>query len=272
VGAHQLGDAIGWLPTSYLESKPPPLEHVAQLEAQVADLQAKLDAAQREAGEHRGHIEQLSTADAERAEAMRRLSEENRDLRAGERWPYLVTGAASSASASPSACWCAAARRSPAHSLRSGNHERRAPHREPIRCGIVPRRRSRGPQPGAARRVVGFDSLWSAIIAFHADPGFAGDARLRGRRDERITLGTSVYLLPLRHPTLIAKTTATVDLCRAAGSCWRRWGGEFRPSSKRWACRWPSAARAPTRRSAWCGGCGPKTASRTPADTSTSAR
>ena len=24
---------------------------------------------------------------------MRRLSEENRDLRAGERWPYLVTGA-----------------------------------------------------------------------------------------------------------------------------------------------------------------------------------
>jgi probable F420-dependent oxidoreductase len=29
---------------------------------------------------------------------------------------------------------------------------------------------------------------------------------------ERIALGTAVYLLPLRHPTLIAKTTATVDL------------------------------------------------------------
>jgi hypothetical protein len=25
---------------------------------------------------------------------MRRLKDENRDLRAGERWPYLVTGAA----------------------------------------------------------------------------------------------------------------------------------------------------------------------------------
>jgi uncharacterized protein YgiM (DUF1202 family) len=89
----QLGDAIGWLPSSYLDSQPPPLEHVAQLEAQLAELQSKLDAAQREAGEQREHIEQLSTADAERAEAMRRLSEENRDLRAGERWPYLVTGA-----------------------------------------------------------------------------------------------------------------------------------------------------------------------------------
>jgi uncharacterized protein YgiM (DUF1202 family) len=89
----QLGDAIGWLPTSYLDAQPPPLEHVAQLEAQLADLQAKLDAASREAGEHREQIEQLSNADAERAEAMRRLSEENRDLRAGERWPYLVTGA-----------------------------------------------------------------------------------------------------------------------------------------------------------------------------------
>jgi len=89
----QLGDAIGWLPSSFLDSKPPPLEHVAQLEAQVADLQAKLDAAVREAGEDRERVERLSTADAERAEAMRRLSEENRDLRAGERWPYLVTGA-----------------------------------------------------------------------------------------------------------------------------------------------------------------------------------
>ncbi len=89
----QVGEAIGWIPTSYLDSQPPPLEHVAQLEAQVADLQSKLDAAQREASEQRQHIEQLSSADAERSEAMRRLSEENRDLRAGERWPYLVTGA-----------------------------------------------------------------------------------------------------------------------------------------------------------------------------------
>jgi len=36
----QLGDAIRLAASSFSDSKPPPLEHVAQLEAQVADLQA----------------------------------------------------------------------------------------------------------------------------------------------------------------------------------------------------------------------------------------
>ena len=85
---------VGWLPESYLDALPPPKEHVAQLEAQVAELQKNLDEAEREAASLRGQIAELSGKDAERDEAMRRLREENRDLRAGERWPYLVTGAA----------------------------------------------------------------------------------------------------------------------------------------------------------------------------------
>ena len=89
----QLGEASGWLPSSYLDPQPPPLERVAQLEAQVADLQAKLDAAQQQAREQSARVDQLAATDAERGEAMRRLTDENRDLRAGERWPYLVTGA-----------------------------------------------------------------------------------------------------------------------------------------------------------------------------------
>jgi len=89
----QLGDSTGWLPTSFLEPQPPPHEHVARLEAQVADLQAKLAAAAQQASEQNARVDQLAAADTERAEATRRLSEENRDLRAGERWPYLVTGA-----------------------------------------------------------------------------------------------------------------------------------------------------------------------------------
>ncbi len=88
-----VGDLIGWIPTSYLDSTPPPHEHVAMLEAQVAELQAKLDTATREASESKARIEQLAITDSERETAMRRMSEENRDLRAGERWPYLVTGA-----------------------------------------------------------------------------------------------------------------------------------------------------------------------------------
>jgi uncharacterized protein YgiM (DUF1202 family) len=88
-----VGDLIGWIPTSYLDSTPPPHEHLAMLEAQVADLQTKLDAATHEATDAKARIEQLSVTDSEREAAMRRMSEENRDLRAGERWPYLVTGA-----------------------------------------------------------------------------------------------------------------------------------------------------------------------------------
>lgn len=84
---------VGWLPESYLDTEPPPKEHVAQLEAQVGELQKNLDEAEREAASLRGQIAELSGKDAERDEVLRRLRDENRDLRAGERWPYLVTGA-----------------------------------------------------------------------------------------------------------------------------------------------------------------------------------
>jgi len=89
----QLGESSGWLPTSSLDPQPPPREHVAQLEAQLGELRAKLDSATQQVNEQRARVDQLASADTERAEAMRRLSDENRDLRAGERWPYLVTGA-----------------------------------------------------------------------------------------------------------------------------------------------------------------------------------
>jgi uncharacterized protein YgiM (DUF1202 family) len=88
-----VGELIGWIPTSYLDTTPPPTQHVAMLEAQVAELQTKLDAATRDAAESKARVEQLAITDSEREAAMRRMSEENRDLRAGERWPYLVTGA-----------------------------------------------------------------------------------------------------------------------------------------------------------------------------------
>jgi uncharacterized protein YgiM (DUF1202 family) len=84
---------VGWLPESALASQPPPLEHVAQLEAQVAELQSKLAEVEQEAASLRAQMAEVAGRDAEREEAMRRLTDENRDLRAGERWPYLVTGA-----------------------------------------------------------------------------------------------------------------------------------------------------------------------------------
>jgi hypothetical protein len=87
-------DGVGWLPESYLDAEPPPLEHVAMLEAQLAELRTNLDDTEREAAALRGQVAEMSGREAEREEEMRRLRDENRDLRAGERWPYLVTGAA----------------------------------------------------------------------------------------------------------------------------------------------------------------------------------
>jgi hypothetical protein len=86
--------SVGWLQESYLDAEPPPREHVAMLEAQVAELQQNLDEAEREAGTLRAQVAEMSGREAEREEEMRRLRDENRDLQAGERWPYMVMGAA----------------------------------------------------------------------------------------------------------------------------------------------------------------------------------
>ena len=87
-------NSVGWLPESYLNAEPPPLEHVAMLEAQVAELQKNLDETERESAALRGQVAEMSGREAEREEEMRRLRDENRDLQAGERWPYMIMGAA----------------------------------------------------------------------------------------------------------------------------------------------------------------------------------
>ena len=86
-------NSIGWLPESYLAAEPPPVEHVTLLQQQVAELQKNLDDTEREAASLRGQIAEASGKDAERDIELRRLRDENRDLQAGERWPYMVMGA-----------------------------------------------------------------------------------------------------------------------------------------------------------------------------------
>ena len=85
-----------------------------------------------------------------------------------------------------------------------------------IRCGIVLSGADRAAARSQAQRAesLGFDSLWVGDhIAFHVPiPDSLALLAFAAGVTERIALGTSVYLLPLRHPTLIAKTTATVDL------------------------------------------------------------
>jgi probable F420-dependent oxidoreductase len=103
-----------------------------------------------------------------------------------------------------------------------------------IRCGIVlsggDRENARNQAQNA--EALGFDSLWVGDhIAFHVPiPDSLAMLSFAAGVTERITLGTAVYLLPLRHPTLIAKTTATVDLLSGGRLVFGVGvGGEFPP-------------------------------------------
>ena len=84
-----------------------------------------------------------------------------------------------------------------------------------IRCGLV----LAAQEVEAARRqaqraeALGFDSLWAGDhIAFHVP--IAESLTLlsyAAGATSRIALGTAVYLVPLRHPTFVAKASATLD-------------------------------------------------------------
>lgn len=106
--------------------------------------------------------------------------------------------------------------------------------RDEIRSGMTMGGGSRDEVLSLARRVeaVGFDSLWVGDhVAFHV-PFLDALSLLAfiAAATERVRLGTCVYLLPLRHPTLTAKHTTTVDvLSDGRFSLGVGVGGEFPP-------------------------------------------
>jgi uncharacterized protein YgiM (DUF1202 family) len=86
--------ATGWLPEGFLDSHEPVAEHVGEMQTELTTLREQLSAVTRERDELREQNAQLGSSHAEHEAAVRQLTEENRDLRAGERWPYLITGGA----------------------------------------------------------------------------------------------------------------------------------------------------------------------------------
>ena len=69
-------------------------------------------------------------------------------------------------------------------------------------------------QLGQRIEAAGFDSIWvGEHISFYV-PIFESLTTLSflAGVTERVRLGTSVYLLPLRHPTTTAKTTSVLDV------------------------------------------------------------
>ena len=88
------GGEEGWIPAGYLGAEPPPGVRVAQLEQEVAELRRRLEASDSQLETLRGENETLSARDEEQQRSLRELTSENVDLKAGARWPYLITGAA----------------------------------------------------------------------------------------------------------------------------------------------------------------------------------
>jgi SH3 domain protein len=83
----------GWIPAGYLAAEPPPTVRLAQLESEVSSLRERLESTSSEAEDLREKSETFSQRDREQQAQIRSLTEENLDLKAGARWPYLITGA-----------------------------------------------------------------------------------------------------------------------------------------------------------------------------------
>ncbi len=87
-------DHVGWIPESYLDPEGPPTERLRELEGELAGVREELAAAHREIAALEESQQALAARDAEREGLFQQLDEENRVLRAGERWPFLIMGAA----------------------------------------------------------------------------------------------------------------------------------------------------------------------------------
>jgi uncharacterized protein YgiM (DUF1202 family) len=83
----------GWIPVGYLQPDPPPTVRLARLEKEVVGLRSQLETTSGEAGSLRESNQELTSRDDEQRADIERLTMENMDLKAGERWPYLITGA-----------------------------------------------------------------------------------------------------------------------------------------------------------------------------------
>jgi SH3 domain protein len=84
----------GYIPPGFLRSDAPAIVKLTSLEKEVEQLKQKLEETRAEEGQLRAENEDLARRDAEQKGAVEKLTAENRNLRAGERWPYLLTGAA----------------------------------------------------------------------------------------------------------------------------------------------------------------------------------
>ena len=110
---------------------------------------------------------------------------------------------------------------------------------------------------------LGYDSAWTSEHIFFYFPTFDALTSLAAMaaRTSRITLGTAVFLLPLRPAALPAKEIASVHISGARLILGVGVGGEYPRSSLPLASPSRSAAPAPTRQSRSSSASSPRTTS-----------
>ena len=83
----------GWVPAGFISGQPPADIRLSEVENELTKLKSELATASTAVDEFRAQNETLRSRDAELSETNRRLDVENRDLKAGARWPEWITGA-----------------------------------------------------------------------------------------------------------------------------------------------------------------------------------
>jgi len=90
----RVGDEVGWIPGGYLNPEPPPAVRVEGLERELAELREQVTTLR---GENQRLAERAEEAVAQQTSQRAKLDRalaENRELKAGARWPHWITGAA----------------------------------------------------------------------------------------------------------------------------------------------------------------------------------
>ncbi len=83
----------GWIPAGYLDSTPPPQVRLDHLERELSSALEQLTLVTSEAERLQEENSTLADRDGDQQSSIRSLTEENLDLKAGARWPYLISGA-----------------------------------------------------------------------------------------------------------------------------------------------------------------------------------
>ena len=86
------GTAEGWIPSGYLQPEPPARITLARVEAENAELRARLDELESSEASLRTSNEEIGGRDAAQQAEITRLTRDNLELRAGARWPEWITG------------------------------------------------------------------------------------------------------------------------------------------------------------------------------------